>query len=131
MMHNEAQSEQADSEQALPGSPREGQKKSVLVCVGERKRTVSWTVRDGEGDLDVLVEAVKAAYNDVYSPSPDEHLVLQIKSEDWNGEFVDLSSDAAIPDRSVLKVVQVSWYAQPSSKKCGQRCMHVAALHRC
>ena len=32
-------------------------------------------------------------------------LLVQIKDEDWSGEFVDLKEDQVVPDRSVLNVI--------------------------
>jgi hypothetical protein len=32
-------------------------------------------------------------------------LVVQLKDEEWNGEFVDLKEGQAIPDHSVLNVI--------------------------
>ena len=33
-------------------------------------------------------------------------LVLQIKSEEWYGEFVDVIEGSNIPDRSVLQIIR-------------------------
>ena len=33
-------------------------------------------------------------------------LVLQIKSEEWYGEFVDVMEGSNIPDRSVLQIIR-------------------------
>ena len=84
--------------------------KSVLVCFGERKRPVTLPNDSSVNDLKL---AIVNEYQDVLprsSSSTDQsvadRLVLQIKSEDWDGVFVDLKDAAEVPDRSVLRVVE-------------------------
>ena len=78
--------------------------KTALVCLGDRKREVAFASKGGR---EALIRAVREVFNDVLSDDDDsdEQLLLQIKNEEWNGEFVDLVSE--VPDRSVLKVVVV------------------------
>ena len=76
--------------------------KTVLVCLGERKREVVFT-DDGE-DRKPLLDAIREVFSDVMGDGSNE-LILQIKREEWSGEFVDLSG--RVPDRSVLKAVPV------------------------
>ena len=38
--------------------------------------------------------------------SSDSKLVIQIKSELWNGEWIDVENEDSIPDKSVLKVIE-------------------------
>ena len=74
--------------------------KTVLVCLGERKRAV--TFRSGGGnEVESLLESVKEVYKDVLGDKC-EQLLLQSKSEKWQGEFVDIQS-GPIFDQSVLK----------------------------
>ena len=84
--------------------------KSVLVCFGERKRPVTLTNNSSVNDIKL---AIVNEYQDVLPRSTSstdqsvaDRLVLQIKSEDWDGVFVDLKDDADVPDRSVLRVVE-------------------------
>ena len=84
--------------------------KSVLVCFGERKRPITIA---NDSSLSDLKLAIVNEYQDVLprtSSSTDQNvadrLVLQIKSEDWDGVFVDLKDEADVPDRSVLRVVE-------------------------
>ena len=49
---------------------------------------------------------VASVFEDVFGGNEElPSLLVQVKSEEWGGEFVDLKSDATIPDRSVLRVV--------------------------
>ena len=74
--------------------------KSVLVCLAERKREVSFTCQGNE--LEALSVAVCEVYSDVLKG--DENLIFQVKREEWSGEFTDLVCDP-VPDRAVLMVV--------------------------
>ena len=56
-----------------------GAQKSVLACMGDRKREVIFTE---EGSL---LSAVRETFADVLQG--DEEILLQVKHEDWNGEF--------------------------------------------
>ena len=74
--------------------------KTVLVCLGERKRTV--TFRSGGGnEVPSLLESVKEVFKDVLADKC-EQLLLQSKSEKWQGEFIDIQS-GPVDDQSVLK----------------------------
>ena len=35
----------------------------------------------------------------------DGEMIMQIKSEVWGGEFIDLRNDEAVPDKSILRMV--------------------------
>lgn len=75
--------------------------KVVLVCLGKRKWEVAF-IDDGEG-LNTLLDAIRETFSDVFG---DEQLLLQVKNEEWSGEFVDVTGD--VPDKSVLKVILLS-----------------------
>ena len=82
--------------------------KSVLVCFGEHKRPVSFPVSDARGERKKLEEAIAVTFQDVIGElHPDRSLLLQLKSDGWAGEFVDLSDDAQIPDSSVIRAVNL------------------------
>lgn len=70
--------------------------KKVLVKFGDHCRPVQFT-----GDHDELVLKTK----EEFALNQQEDLLLQIKDEDWGGEFIDLSASDEIPDKSVLKLV--------------------------
>ncbi len=62
----------------------------VLVRFGDRCRPVQFT-----GDeLHLKIREV----------NQQEDFFLQIKDEEWGGEFVDISDEQQIPDKSVLNI---------------------------
>ena len=79
----------------------ESLEKQVLVRIGphsrvlrvESQRELVPTIRRSFADVPRVVNACK--------------LLVQIKDEDWGGEFVDLKEDQVIPDRSVPNVVAI------------------------
>ena len=88
--------------------------KQVLVCIDERKRSVSFsTSPDPKVEAKSLRSAIKEAYSNVLCGDADAtdsdgpmQLILQIKDESWGGEFVDVQETATVPHHSVLRVVQ-------------------------
>ena len=83
----------------------EAEKKSVLVCFGEHKRPISYTPStDAKTERKAIEDAI---IDDVIGESlgPGRTLLLQLKSEGWAGEFVDMAEDAVIPESSVVRVV--------------------------
>ena len=74
----------------LPGE--EKRQKQVLVHLEKRTREVSFQEESRDGH-ESLLRAVRATYSDV----------LQIKREEWAGQFTDLVGE--VPDQSVLKAV--------------------------
>ncbi len=79
-------------------------RKSLLVCFGERKRPVTFTSDGTTNERKSLLSAVKEAYENSAGNIGND-AVMQIKSELWGGEFVDLREDEIIPDRAVVRVV--------------------------
>ncbi len=84
------------------GSSIESSEKQVLVCLGERKRGISFL--SGALEKKAFLDAVRETYKDVCSFDSGD-IVLQKKCESWGGEFVDLGADDLIPDRAVLRIV--------------------------
>ena len=78
--------------------------KKVLVCLGERKREVVF-VDDGEDVRKALLGAIRQVFSDVIDNDSNE-LLLEVKHEEWSGEFVDLTG--TVIDRSVVKAVLVA-----------------------
>lgn len=83
---------------------------NVLVCFGEHKRPVTFTcLSDPKADRKRLEEAVINKFHDVMVETRSSRsglsLLLQIKSEGWGGEFIDLPEDAELPDGSVLRAI--------------------------
>ena len=77
--------------------------KTVLVCIGERKRPVHFSASDID-ETSALMLAIREVFQDIIAE--DTEIVLQMKDEEWAGEFVDIQSgNATIPDKSVVRVV--------------------------
>ena len=86
----------------------EAAKKVVLVCVGEHKREVCFDADGiGENERKKLQEAILEVFRDVLVKDDAESLLLQIKSEGWAGEFVDLGHDCVVPNSAVVKAVPI------------------------
>lgn len=90
-----------------PGSPASpaSRVKKVLVCFGERKREVIFAseTETAGGDVKAVLEAVGEVFADIFdsSDNPTRDLILQVKNEAWNGEFLDVKGE--IPDGAVLR----------------------------
>ncbi len=74
--------------------------KSVLVCLGDRKREVSLS-----REWKAFMEALHCTFADVLPGSSSGKLIVQIKSRNWEGEFVDLPQNSQITHHSVLRIV--------------------------
>ena len=85
-------------------------RKEVLVAFGERKRAVSFQTSDDlEKEKKALFEATRDVFSDVIcgrEGQPEQGMILQIKSEKWNGEFIDVHGSMVVPDGSVLQLSQ-------------------------
>ena len=78
-------------------------KKVALVRFGSSSQGVSFS-SDGGNDREALEEAIRKAYREEIPD--DTPFFLQIKDEEWFGEFVDVSpSKTEIANKSILKVV--------------------------
>ncbi len=82
--------------------------KRVLVRFGERSRPVTFTSGSDSGsDADLLLKEVQKTFSDQMGRRVEENeFFLQVKDEDWAGEFVDVAATQAIPDKSVVKVLR-------------------------
>ena len=78
--------------------------KRVLVEVGSNRRPVLFKPSNEREDLDGLKRAVLESFRDILSSADASNLLLQVKSEEWNGEFIDALDSDVIPDKSVIKV---------------------------
>ena len=80
--------------------------KQVLVRVGENSRPV--TIEPGDlssSDVERLKQSIYKCFDDVLKVDASESILLQIKSEQWYGDIVDIEDPAMIiPDKSVIKV---------------------------
>ena len=74
----------------------------VLVRLGVYSRVVSFG--DGKGDLE---SAIRFSFSDVYTNLADAKLHIQVKVEEWGGEFIDLQEGQTISNHDILNVVIV------------------------
>jgi len=77
--------------------------KKVLVCFGDRKRCVNIPA-ESENDLEYLNAIAIEVLKDVL-PTSAIQIFLQLKDEEWGGEFVDIYDNQVIEDRSIVKMV--------------------------
>ena len=79
--------------------------KTVLVTMGECTRPVSFSTSLTEAitDSEALVQAVQNVFRDTLQPGQEFH--LQLKSEEWRGEFLDLLDRQEIVDHSIFRAV--------------------------
>ena len=74
---------------------------SLLVCLGERKIPISLSSNASFNDL--RLEVVEAFRDVLPCSSNASSLIVQVKSEEWEGTFLDLKEGDEIPaSKSVL-----------------------------
>ncbi len=73
--------------------------KKVLVTFGDNRRPVSF-----QGGVTNLTLKIKERFSDC-GIEKDDTIVLQIKSKEWGGIFVDMEPDEVIPDKCVINAV--------------------------
>jgi hypothetical protein len=76
--------------------------KRALVQYNVYSRVVCFT----EERVPAIITGIRRIFSDVMPPVPD--LIVQMKREEWGGEFVDAREDKIVPDRSILKVCAIS-----------------------
>ena len=80
-----------------------GETKQVLVRLGVHSRVVRFC------SMEDLVPSIRTSFAGVSElASTSAQLVIQLKDEEWGGEFVDLREDQEVPNRSVLKVAIIA-----------------------
>ena len=80
--------------------------KRVLVTLGKRKRAVSFiSDTSNKSDRDTLRKRIKEEFNDCLELEgcDADSLLLQVKSEEWPDEWVDLRAQDEIEDRILVK----------------------------
>ena len=80
--------------------------KRVLVTLGKRKRAVSFiSDTSNKPDRDTLRKRIKEKFNDCLDLEgcDADSLLLQVKSEEWPDEWVDLRAQDEIEDRILVK----------------------------
>ena len=76
---------------------------SVLCYVAEHCRPVEIRPKERQTQLESLVEAVKIVFSDVIGTNSE--LILQLKSEVWKGEFVDIGETDVIADEAIVRAI--------------------------
>ena len=67
-------------------------KKEVLVALGERKRPVTFQSScDPSKEKELLLN--RNVFSDILKRKEEDHMVLLVRSERWNGELVELHGD--------------------------------------
>ena len=82
--------------------------KVVLVSIGENTRRVTFSIPESSestpvADTEALVQAIRVTFTDILQP--DQNFFLQIKSKEWEGEFIDLLGNQKIPEKSIIRAV--------------------------
>ena len=72
--------------------------RQVLVHLGVHRRVVEFEKNDD------LKPAIFRSFSDVPGVA-NSTMVIQLKDNEWGGEFVDLMEDQNVPDHSVLNVI--------------------------
>ena len=85
----------------------QGQKtKSVLVCLGNVNRAISFPEGSVGDEKKALFDGIKAAFSDILDDNNRiTKPIFLVKNEKWRNEFVDIG-DGVIPDRAVVRVVE-------------------------
>ena len=78
--------------------------KKVLVCLGKRRRAVAFMSGHSKPDKDIIIKRIKEEFNDCLD-NWDE-LLLQVKSEEWPDEWVDLR-DNEVQDKIIVKAEKI------------------------
>ena len=81
--------------------------KVVLACFGDHKRELNFS--SSAQEILSFKRAFLATFSDILESGVEENnLVVQLKSEVWGGEFLDMTDDQSIPNHSVVKVALTS-----------------------
>ena len=77
--------------------------KRVLVEIGNNRKPVCFVSDPAETDLTIVKKAIVSVFNIQLSES--ESILVQVKSEEWGGLWVDIGEEEQIADKSVLKAI--------------------------
>ena len=97
----------ATNSEAMASSSTLGMK-TILVCFHEMRRPISFEAKStATEERHAVFEAVKEVFGDVFAEGrfDTSSFVLQAKSEDWGGEFVDIIDDQLFGDKQVVRIV--------------------------
>ena len=70
--------------------------KKVLLCFGDRKRCVTIPAT-WDNDVEHLHAIAIEVFEDVF-PTSQAQIFLQLKDEEWGGEFIDIRDNQVIED---------------------------------
>ena len=89
-----------------------------LVIVGDRNGVLAVAYSPSINNEDLLQE-ILAKFSDVdeLSGAEPSTLLLQIKSEEWGGEYVDVTEHSVISNRSVLRLIKLVQEGQSEHSK--------------
>ena len=73
----------------------------MLVSMGVNTRYVSFSTAESVTDTEALMQAIRTTFKD--NLQSGQEFSLQLKSEEWGGEFIDLEGTQEIADRSVVR----------------------------
>lgn len=90
------------------------EKKDVLVVLGEHRRPVSF-VDSGKGEL---LSAIRKAFQ----VEGNCRVFVQIKNEEWGGEFTDVVEGQVIANRSILRAVVERGSPNSPKVRCSKLC---------
>ena len=79
------------------------EQKRVLELVAEHSRSVVFHSEEPDGDLNSLKKAIQESFSDCVDLGR-RPFFLQLKDEEWKGEFLDILPGDSITDKSVIKV---------------------------
>ena len=101
----------------------ESPEKTVLCCLRERRREVTYRKEDGKAEILTLTEAVRSVFSNVIADS--SCLILQKKNETWEGGFVDIQEAESIPNHAVIRGVVEKTSPQQVNRTCFSVCTAV------
>ena len=73
----------------------------MLVSIGVNTRHVSFSTAESVTDTEALMQAIRTTFKD--NLQSGQEFSLQLKNEEWGGEFIDLEGTQEIADRSVVR----------------------------
>ena len=83
--------------------------KYVLVKIGNNRKPVCFVAKR-ETELILVKKAIISVFSVQLSES--ESILVQVKSEEWGGLWVDVGKEEQIPDKSVLKAIICQSFAR-------------------
>ena len=93
--------------------------KKVLIFFKGRKRSLCFTSTGRNCDNDEILKAFIATFQDqLNEAAKPDHFFLQVKDEEWEGEFVDVNPSDEIADHSNLQILEVKKFISRIAIMC-------------